>query len=404
MSQKLFVDCHCHLFNIVDIPLYATLEGKIEMGTLKRLVYSFAAAAAILTGKAEDELKEREEFLRFFERSIKANTKWLANQIKEAVPNRKIVITPLVMDFDMIHGDPDSFLDEPKLGDQMGRLLEAIEETKSKCLYVRFYPFLGYDLRKLTLADYGLADIKRLWRKYGTTKAQRENASLLKTGSVIGIKLYPPIGFNPYPSDEGVREKYLEFYRWCKNNDIPVTVHCQSSSGSYSVCKKSAEVNRMTNARNWWRLLNENQDINQLRINFAHFGGEEEMKDLFDNKELDKSCWTYYLIKLLKTFDNTYADISAYDYTDEDACEELVELLKMDKNGEFDNEQGHVYKLADKLLWGSDVPMVISQDSFRESGKKDGASKYKHLYKRFKGTVPGVEKMINTNPKKFLKL
>ncbi|MBL7031697.1 MAG: hypothetical protein ISR97_00755, partial [Nitrospira sp.] len=69
MSQKLFVDCHCHLFNIVDIPLYATLEGKIEMGTLKRLVYSFAAAAAILTGKAEDELKEREEFLRFFERS-----------------------------------------------------------------------------------------------------------------------------------------------------------------------------------------------------------------------------------------------------------------------------------------------------------------------------------------------
>jgi len=50
MTKNLFVDCHCHLFNIVDIPLYATLQGKVEMGTLKRLVGSFAVSGVVIFG------------------------------------------------------------------------------------------------------------------------------------------------------------------------------------------------------------------------------------------------------------------------------------------------------------------------------------------------------------------
>ena len=35
--MKSFIDCHCHAFNFVDIPMYLTLADKIKMGTIGRL-------------------------------------------------------------------------------------------------------------------------------------------------------------------------------------------------------------------------------------------------------------------------------------------------------------------------------------------------------------------------------
>lgn len=29
--KKEFIDCHCHIFNISDIPLYEVIEDKIKM-------------------------------------------------------------------------------------------------------------------------------------------------------------------------------------------------------------------------------------------------------------------------------------------------------------------------------------------------------------------------------------
>jgi len=400
MNQNQFVDTHCHLFNIVDIPLYATLQGKIEMGTLKRLLAAFALGGVLIAGKGDDLLEDNEEFIRFFERDIEDNIKWLSTQIRNTVPDKDILITPLVMDFDPIHMTTDSALREPTMEDQLFRLIEAIHKTKDESHGVCICPFLGLDLRKLeTGGDSGLNRIKKLWEKYGLASNLKKTLPF-ETGSVIGIKLYPPIGFSPNPKDQKKKEQYLKFYRWCCEKDIPITAHCQSASGSYSVGKKSREVNKMTHGKNWWYLLEDHPEISDLRINFAHFGGEDGLEDLIDWYGTDKDSWTYYLVRLLKKYPNTYADISAYDFSDEEAFKNLIKLMEKDKDGKFEEEG--VYMLEDKLLWGSDVPMVISTNAYRQNGSKNGKSEYKHLYKKFLSTGISKNKLTGINPQRFL--
>ena len=76
--MKSFIDCHCHAFNFVDIPMYLTLADKIRMGTVERL--KTAAGAAIYLPKLvadknflKRQLEGHKEFVLFFERSLIRN-------------------------------------------------------------------------------------------------------------------------------------------------------------------------------------------------------------------------------------------------------------------------------------------------------------------------------------------
>ena len=402
--SKLFVDNHCHLFNVVDIPLYKTLIGKVEMGTLKKLVTAIGAAGVILLGRADDILESQEEFIRFFERSIEKNLVWLSDQVVNAVnaADTQILMTPLVMDFDRLHETDDASLPDTKLREQIARLKAAIEDTADQCQGVKYCPFIGYDLRKLE-NDGGLANIQALWEEFGIPGSDRAQETL-EPGKVLGIKLYPPIGFNPYPENDDHIIKYNQFYTWCALNDIPITTHCQNASGSYSSGLKRKEVNRLTHAKNWWRLFEDFPQIRGLHINFAHFGGEDGLDDMID-KTIDEKSWSYYLVRLLKKYPNTYADLSAYDFADKESCENLKKTLLWDEQGKFykDGDYGAdgEYKLKDKLLWGSDVPMVISSDSYFETGQGKGTAEYRHLYNRFTKLVDVHQNFTETNSKAF---
>ena len=83
----------------------------------------------------------------------------------------------------------------------------------------------------------------------------------------------------------------------------------------------------------------------------------------------------------------------------------------MDAAGKF----GLGHNLADKVLWGSDVPMVISDKSYRKGRLSSGDSEYRHYIQSFIDTVASsqlppanktilIEKMTETNPKKFLRI
>ena len=43
-KMKSFIDCHCHAFNFVDVPMYLTLTDKVNVGTVGRI----KAAAGVL--------------------------------------------------------------------------------------------------------------------------------------------------------------------------------------------------------------------------------------------------------------------------------------------------------------------------------------------------------------------
>ena len=113
---------------------------------------------------------------------------------------------------------------------------------------------------------------------------------------------------------------------------------------------------------------------------------------MFEPFRIDKDSWTYIIIKLLKNYPNTYADISAYEYSKKEHRNNLIKIFEKDANGDF----GDGYKLVDKLLWGSDVPMVISTKSYREGHKDKGESQYKHYFKGFLKTINSSKKFTAT--------
>ena len=443
MPEKFF-DTHCHLFNIVDVPLYESLNGKIEMNTVVKLLGAISASSALLTGFLQHKIHDYKEFIQFFERGQDENIRSLASQILQASNADQVILTPLVMDFDCTRHDCGEDNDlcfgkdcplqksrqtsatyDPTAAGQFNRLQASIKSFHDQHSdwgqNIKILPFLGFDLRKLTPnASTALTELQKLWDSVGVSKELRaQGFNSIESGKALGIKLYPPLGFNPYPHQPEALQPYKEFYEWCIEKQIPITVHCQS--GSFSTTKKKRTIKNNTHASNWLRLfedwdsgkINSSHDINELRINFAHFGGEnglEDMIDLWRSHDTDTNSWTYFLVKLLQKYDHTYADLSAFDWSDSGDSKNFVRLMKLDKNNDLpDSGVESPYKLKDKLLWGSDVPMVVSDESYKKGKDQDGQSDYRYLWDNFNSAIKNapdknslVKNMSEINPEEFL--
>jgi predicted TIM-barrel fold metal-dependent hydrolase len=394
-----FTDIHCHLFNIEDIPFHATLRRKVRPSdTLKLFVASLGLG----------NVDKYRNFILFFEQPVQANLSAFLDDLRNTLPGQKLLLIPLVMDFFDLNPATKP------VAVQMSHLREGIAKCNSLLGNDRVLPFLGYDLRHFRTGSF--EDFKRLWEEVGgiTAIERRKSPESLKNGDVIGIKFYPPIGFNPDPSKERnaeARKRYQEFYRWCTDFQIPITVHCQYPS--YSM-HSSERVRYHTHPLNWEKVL-KRQGLEKLRINFAHAGGWHDLAawqhtgkklsaDIESRKpEYATGTWAPIIVSLLKTYPNTYADLSAFNFASTGACKALKKLLERDEQGKFGS--GHF--LRKKLLWGSDVPMIISEKVYNQNGK----ASYRYLYERFIRTISAcaidkpeeaIRDMTENNPAAFI--
>jgi hypothetical protein len=434
VQRDLFVDCHCHLFNIEDIPIYATISSLTTIRGQRTGIRSLALLGAIF-GRIEKELEKQKPFIKFFETPISENAKAFIRQLDDAFGPIPKVVTPLIMDFEEIKGS------DKQAEEQLANLKGSVGDVAGNCMIL---PFLGYDLRKLE-SDTGLQDFIDLWnacRGYDDD-GRRRNLDQLRNGNIIGIKLYPSTGFHPYPlDDEDIKKadrqtkwkRYRAFYNWCVDEQIPITVHCQKDSYLGNGVEPS-QAKVYTNPENWRKVL-KTDGLRNLCINFAHFGGETDLevavfrqKKLgvqpgtgFNNEEWElrdrfrRDKWSCTIMTLLKKYTNTYADISAFDFTRKKAAKALASVLSLDEEGKLDEHlriDSSECRLRDKLLWGSDVPMPISHRVYRKDNEDDGESHYKYLYQTFRdslkeagldvATLDEIDAALTcTNPKRFL--
>jgi hypothetical protein len=383
-----FIDAHCHLFNILDVPLFESLSGKITQGTINRLLLAFAAGPAVVLGAPQQVLTKYQSFINFFENDIRGNIIWLEKQLNLAIndnlvkgylgnPVTRLVITPLVMDFDtnLTAGNAES--DYKRCVHQIERLFVALNAYNSDItgngnIKLEIYPFMGFALDKLNHANDCLEVLMSWWDAHGLSAEERYSGytQCIPFGKAIGIKLYPPLGFNPCPQDHP--EAYLDFYNWCIEKDIPLSVHCQKSS----FCTTQQQIlcaDEFTHPRNWERLIDTFPYLQQLRINFGHFGGEFQIASLVkfgDNTSpvrLNEDSWSSSIFRLLRKCPHTYADLAAFNYSQYNCLEQLGLLL----GGYADSLPGFgdiSQVLRRKLIWGTDVPMIISTDAFIENG------------------------------------
>ncbi len=111
-----------------------------------------------------------------------------------------------------------------------------------------------------------------------------------------GIKLYPPLGFDPWPEDDYPElEKVKYLYSECIRRKLPVTVHC--SEGGFIT---SPLAKQFTDPALKWKKVLDKPEFQDLKINFAHLGSQRE----------GKTDWQKEVISSISAINNVYTDCS----------------------------------------------------------------------------------------------
>lgn len=235
-------------------------------------------------------------------------------------------------------------------------------EELSKKYPGRVFPFLAVDPRRIGI-------MKLIERKVNQGK-----------GVFKGIKIYPPLGYLPtHPNLDPV-------FDYCTKYDIPITLHC--SPGGMNNFRSENYVISWTgnNHLEDFKSLKGNKSIfytapekwlpvvtrwPNLRINFAHFGGGEQL-------ELNETKWMNDIIKMIGEHPHVYTDVSYH--AKEKLPEKILEVI--DKNE----------CLKNKLMFGTDYIMIMM------GNKLGGLGKYFDRFTVFQNNL------LYDNAKTFLKL
>ena len=183
------------------------------------------------------------------------------------------------------------------------------------------YPFLG-----INTANYKPEEIERLFEKYFTgfehdTPEMRRQKLLEKMGTIhiditevserkgkrilpektdfnyvfAGIKVYPPLGFDPWPDDKEERGKVELLYRKCMEKKIPVITHC--SDGGFLTDPHGRDY---SDPGKHWKSVLTNPGFRDLKIDFAHFGSQTG----------GSVQWKKSILGYMDSNPNVYTDIS----------------------------------------------------------------------------------------------
>lgn len=414
-NLEYFIDSHCHMFTIADIPLYETIRQAAhdKLGPAKRTFLPLVSFMLPLIDP-DEKVQKLEKFMRYFENEPCDSVRQLCKEVDDLMTlggnvtyrfaAKNTVLTPLVMDFDM-GGRILASGRKSKLAGQVQRLCDAIKQVSPQ--KVKVLPFMGIDPERPDF-DHWLDKAQSVQGRGGFAAAQN--------GDFIGIKLYPSLGFSPL--------EHLPRYKTMAEKGLPVTVHCQKDG-----LKLEKDGDSLTDPKNWEAVLAAlKAEGIDLTINFAHFGGEDGVmataafRDrppedastplrIFD--ELRKNTWTRSIIRMLKTYPNAYSDLSAFNFSDKEAIGSLKWILHFDAQREFDVAGAANYPLIDKLMWGSDYPMTLTGAEvtytciFNEFVRAiDSQSSNDHQYPPpiALPTEAFINKLVCENPRKFLGL
>jgi hypothetical protein len=317
----------------------------------------------------------------------------------------RVVMTPLMMDFGYKGRQPPGggrvrrFHYGMRAGkpiveqviDLFGAIKTYVETESTENLQAKFpalepgtkrvfeiYPFLA-----LNPANYTPQKLVQLLEKYFANYTGRRADLLANMGhfdgsidhlsghAFAGIKVYPPLGFDPWPEDDGEgREKVNLLYRTCSEKGIPLTTH--GGQGGFVVVPRR-RLNALTAVSKWASVL---ESYPSLRLNLAHFPtGALERKRQQE------------IIALVLGYEHVYVDISCCGTTD--AYYRNLRAL-FDRMSVMDLD-----KLTGRLLFGSDFAVNLMWiESYNQ---------YVDIFSRTEALTPAEKLAIcSTNPERFL--
>jgi predicted TIM-barrel fold metal-dependent hydrolase len=334
MEEKTFYDIHMHAFNLSHPYLLAFIQ-RLKIHQILVLNSLLGPLASLLIGQNFNKIKnllavmenDIGSFFLLMEDYLKRSDKSpLISEGKLHIGGNvysKIVLTPLMMDFGYkgITNNPDIYYNEPSqkpIVEQVVDVFNGIKKYKkeSPAHIFEILPFMGLNTQNydLHIGDKDKEDkntIEKMLEKYFSGyRGSREELSKnmgefdgdiehLGSNYFAGIKVYPPLGFDPWPDNEGELIKVRCLYDYCCKKNIPIT--CHGSESGFVVVPKNV-VKKYTAISKWRAVLGEYPN---LKINLAHFPiGEKSLWVFPKARRLSE------IVSLVQDYDNVYVDFS----------------------------------------------------------------------------------------------
>ncbi|MFC2141998.1 amidohydrolase family protein [Acidobacteriota bacterium] len=204
-------------------------------------------------------------------------------------------------------------------------------------------------------------------------RLDKERRQEMERSLFAGIKVYPPLDFDPWPEDNEQELQKVNFlYQLCSEKHIPLTTHC-NDNGFLVIDQKVSW--KYSSPFRWIDVL---AAYPRLKINFAHFGGQEDKK---------RNEWRRKIIEFVLAYEYVYADFS-YSGVSKEFYGKLRGLL--------DGCPPDVYqRLIERLMFGTDFMIHLMHiRSYRE---------YVHNYFITKDLSDEEKNLFcSENPEKFL--
>jgi predicted TIM-barrel fold metal-dependent hydrolase len=286
--------------------------------------------------------------------------------------SRIVLMTPAIVDFSKWLEDEDQL----SIQDQVDVM------TRIACRRggPRVHGFIGFDPLRQALYDHHRRSPADMDPMAVVRRAIEVNQivvgdSTRTTGGLVGVKLYPPMGFratdNRHLPDASFNEPaYLRspdtglgsqiggkldaalsrLYTWCSANNVPIMAHTSHSFGP------SSDYEGRADPIFWADVIKQNA-FPQLRINLAHFGHFNKAVQYPRPQNYVDECWEWTVGKILTSSAEVYADISSLgEILKTGSSRKIVECMKAFKE--------HFPNSDERLLYGTDWSMIAQEERF----------------------------------------
>ena len=308
-----------------------------------------------------------------------------------------IALCPLIMDFDdRSRSGSDAYYYRPpaaSIDAQIRDVLIGIRDYRRSRPngMLEIHPFLGVNTRNHTLDSLGLflgrhmggwlPGRDRARTVFGAMQDYSSNANSVADtagGECLfsGIKLYPPLGFDPWPEPGEEREKVELLFGFCERRGIPITTHCDDHG--FRVVSRD-EAFTFTAPSRYRAAL---ERFPELRIDFAHFG-RQYTTNLMRQAPTE---WFEEIIELIAAYPNVYTDLS-FNGVEPEYYERLAAALAALPAATRD-------KVEARLLFGSDFAVNLLK-----------VRSYADYYRIFDASPLAPElraRLCSENPARFL--
>ncbi|MCX7748749.1 MAG: amidohydrolase [Clostridia bacterium] len=295
----------------------------------------------------------------------------------------KVVLTPLTIDFGLEHSHFQGLHyahghSIKTILEQAGDVLNGITEYKKHSHHKIFeiYPFLGINTK-----NYTYEELENLLKKFfgsykGTARSFHSNMESFdghldsEKSLFAGIKLYPLMGFDPWPTDPEERMKVELLYQTCEEKQIPIT--CHSSDEGFQAVSNTGLM-KMTSPEKWVSAL---EKYTKLKLNLAHFGKQEASTE-----------WQNIILKLIQKYEHVYTDISYRGFNDT-YYKTLKDLIHI-------QPPALKQKVLERVLFGSDFMVNLL--------KTESYCTYFHVFSNTQHLSSHEKNLFcSTNPERFL--